>query len=85
MFQFSLNCTEALIYSRDAYEELYTFYDELESEADRQRDQANTERFKRLEIEEKLQLENKRKRGWRKAALIEGSILGAIVAAMILL
>ena len=85
MFQFSLNCTEALIYSRDAYEELYTFYDELESEATRQRGRADEERALRIQTQEKLALENKRKKRWRKAAVVQGVGIVGFIALVLLL
>lgn len=85
MFQFSLNCTEALIYSRDAYEELYSFYDELDAEATKQKSRADEERRARLETLEKLELENTRKKRWRNAAIIQGAGIAGFIALVLLL
>lgn len=85
MFKFSYNCTEALVYSRQAYETLYEFYDELEAEAKKQKDIADFERQKRLDAEYKANKEERRKKRWRNIAVGEGSAILVIVTLIVLL
>lgn len=85
MFKFSYNCTEALVYARDAYETLYKFYDGLETEANNQKEIAEFERQKRMDAEYKANKEERRKKRWRNIAVGEGSAIIVIATLLILL
>jgi len=83
MFRYADNCTEALMLSRTAFFSLYDQYNQLESEAKLQRDNAINEKKLKEAAQDSLADEKIKKRGWRKVAIGEGIlIVGAVVGAV---
>ena len=88
MYQYSLNCTEALELSRNSFFKLYDIYTELDSIAVEQTNRANKEEALKISAQDSLAQETVKKKGWRKAAigegvLIAGTIVGVVTGAWI--
>lgn len=75
MFKFGYDCTSNLIYMKEAYDNLYHFYEGLEKEAEKQKSIAEHERTLRQYAQSEQLKEEKRKKRWRKLAISEGAII----------
>ena len=80
MFRYADNCTEALMLSRTAFFSLYDQYNQLESEAKLQRDNAINEKKLKEAAQDSLADEKIKKKTWRRVAVGEGILIaGAVV------
>ena len=83
MYEYALNCTEALQLSRTSFFKLYDIYSELDSIAIKETKRANMEDSLKQVAQDSLSLEKVKKRSWRKAAIGEGILItGVIVGAV---
>jgi hypothetical protein len=83
MYEYSLNCTEALQLSRTSFFKLYDIYTELDSISIKQTKRANLADSLKQVAQDSLVLEKGKKRSWRRAAIGEGILItGAVVGAI---
>jgi hypothetical protein len=83
MYEYSLNCTEALELSRNSFFKLYDIYTVLDSVAVEQTNRANKEEELKEMAQDSLAQEKVKKKSWRKAAIGEGILITGVVVGVV--
>ena len=83
MYEYSLNCTEALELSRNSFFKLYDIYTVLDSVAVEQTNRANKEEELKEMAQDSLAQEKVKKKSWRKTAIGEGILITGVVVGVV--
>jgi hypothetical protein len=83
MYEYSLNCTEALQLSRNSFFKLYDIYTVLDSVAVEQTTRANKEEELKKVAQDSLAQEKVKKKSWRKVAIGEGILIAGTVVGVV--